>query len=629
MVRSPRVQLQKAEKLVGKGKLEAALKIYENVLQEEQNDSGTLNKAGDLYVRLHRIDKAIELFSRTAGFFIEEQFFVKAIAIYKKILRLDPTRLDIGRKLADIYVTQGLVNDARSQYGEVADQYMKQGDVETALAVHHTMVGALPSDPSVRLRYAELLEEHNKLKESMSQYRQLARVLLKEGGTDEAAKVLMRGVEVVPEKLEYIEEAARDLWESGAKEAARSFLTRAAEHNAGAKDVVLEGAGKDSGSGQARALTDKSDTIVDPISSIGSATASQDSTAGEDSDDLVFELDMTDLETEFSVEAPTLIPSPGPALVDAGSKLAEIVQKPATKPDPDAPDRVLSDREKRVAELINEADVLIRFGMDEKATERLELALLEDSTHLGTYERLIDSYLRLSQMDKVPSLANRMSVAANEKDSPKDFEVVLARILGAGFKFEDGEFISPPSDRDEVGESRRDADRSIDEVVNELVVQLTSEQEPSGDQHTISEDLSGVTWLGEESLVEAVSAEVDLVLPTEEVATPVSEAEVDLALPTDDSEAADIDLAPASEQSSKPHSELIDIAEELMRELDDEDKRQESKELKEIEEKDDRLAATVATEEESLEDIVRGFREGVDATLSPEDYDTHFNLGIA
>ena len=60
MLRSPRVQLQKAEKFVGKGKLEAALKIYEKVLQEEQNDSGPLHQAGDLYVRLHRIDKAIE-----------------------------------------------------------------------------------------------------------------------------------------------------------------------------------------------------------------------------------------------------------------------------------------------------------------------------------------------------------------------------------------------------------------------------------------------------------------------------------------------------------------------------------------------------------------------------------------
>ena len=167
MARSPRVQLQKAEKLVGKGKLEAALKIYEKVLQEEQNDSGTLNKAGDLYVRLNRIDKAIELFSRTAGFFIEEQFFVKAIAIYKKILRLDPNRSDIGRKLADTYVRQGLINDATNQYSEVAEQFMSQGDVESALAVHHTMVGALPKDPSARLRYAELLEKHDKLKESM------------------------------------------------------------------------------------------------------------------------------------------------------------------------------------------------------------------------------------------------------------------------------------------------------------------------------------------------------------------------------------------------------------------------------------------------------------------------------
>ena len=37
----------------------------------------------------------------------------------------------------------------------------------------------------------------------------------------------------------------------------------------------------------------------------------------------------------------------------------------------------------------------------------------------------------------------------------------------------------------------------------------------------------------------------------------------------------------------------------------------------------------IPPQEQSLEEIVEGFKKGVAESLSPEDYDTHFNLGIA
>jgi tetratricopeptide (TPR) repeat protein len=54
-------------------------------------------------------------------------------------------------------------------------------------------------------------------------------------------------------------------------------------------------------------------------------------------------------------------------------------------------------------------------------------------------------------------------------------------------------------------------------------------------------------------------------------------------------------------------------------------------ELEEELSKEELLAATgpLGREEPSLEEIVEGFKKGVAESLSPEDYDTHFNLGIA
>ncbi|MCP4657096.1 MAG: tetratricopeptide repeat protein, partial [bacterium] len=85
--------IRSAEKYVAKGKLEAAIKEYRKVLAENPNDANTLNRVGDLYARTERFDEAVKLFSQIADQYTRDGFHVKAIAIYKKIIKLDPTSL--------------------------------------------------------------------------------------------------------------------------------------------------------------------------------------------------------------------------------------------------------------------------------------------------------------------------------------------------------------------------------------------------------------------------------------------------------------------------------------------------------------------------------------------------------
>ena len=44
---------------------------------------------------------------------------------------------------------------------------------------------------------------------------------------------------------------------------------------------------------------------------------------------------------------------------------------------------------------------------------------------------------------------------------------------------------------------------------------------------------------------------------------------------------------------------------------------------------DESMLTSVESQEQSLEEVIEGFKQGVAENLSPEDYDTHFNLGIA
>ena len=87
--------LKTAEKLVQKGKLEQAIKEYEKLLRASPDDTNTINRLGDLYGRVGEVDKAVERYEQVADQFANQGFLPKAIAIFKKINRLAPQRLDI------------------------------------------------------------------------------------------------------------------------------------------------------------------------------------------------------------------------------------------------------------------------------------------------------------------------------------------------------------------------------------------------------------------------------------------------------------------------------------------------------------------------------------------------------
>jgi tetratricopeptide (TPR) repeat protein len=153
--------LQSAEKLLSRGKLDQALKEYLRVLEDNPKDISTLNKVGDLYVRMNRPSESIPYFTRIADFYSKDGFFLKAIAIFKKINKIDPAQLDVYDKLADLYHKQGLVQDARSQYQVLADHYQKNNRLKEAIAVYKKMAGIDPSDLRIQVRLADIYRAAN------------------------------------------------------------------------------------------------------------------------------------------------------------------------------------------------------------------------------------------------------------------------------------------------------------------------------------------------------------------------------------------------------------------------------------------------------------------------------------
>ena len=137
--------LNAAEKFVQQGKLQNAIAEYEKVIKEDPKDLTVLNAIGDLYARVGQNDKAAEYFKKVGDQYAHNGFTVKAIAVYKKLTRV-ATSSEAAIKLAELYTQQGLFNDARTHYMQVADQLLKAGDNEQAARVFQKILELDPED---------------------------------------------------------------------------------------------------------------------------------------------------------------------------------------------------------------------------------------------------------------------------------------------------------------------------------------------------------------------------------------------------------------------------------------------------------------------------------------------------
>lgn len=190
--------LQTAEKYLGRGKLDQALKEYLRLLDENPKDISTLNKVGDLYVRMNRPADSISFFTRIADFYARDGFFLKAIAIYKKINKIDPSQLSVYDRLADLYHKQGLTQDARSQYQVLADHYQKSNKLDDAIAAYKKMAGVDPNDLKIQVRLADLYRSARQTEQAVMQYGLIGSMLLRRGAHDEAAAVFQKALELSP-----------------------------------------------------------------------------------------------------------------------------------------------------------------------------------------------------------------------------------------------------------------------------------------------------------------------------------------------------------------------------------------------------------------------------------------------
>lgn len=184
--------LDAARKHQARGQYDKAIAQYRKLVESDKRDVRSLLKIGDLYVRKGDRGAAIETYETVAEHYAQQGFFLKAIAVYKQILKLDPSRLDAQVRLGEMYEQLQLVSDAMSVFEDVSNGFMRAGDTDAALRMLGKMVGLDPDHIPVRIKYAEALSRAGRTLDAANEFEQGALLLKEQGRLDDYIKVAER-----------------------------------------------------------------------------------------------------------------------------------------------------------------------------------------------------------------------------------------------------------------------------------------------------------------------------------------------------------------------------------------------------------------------------------------------------
>jgi tetratricopeptide (TPR) repeat protein len=200
--------MEAAAKLVAKGAWDKALKEYQKIIDVDPKDVRVLQKMGEAHQKKGDNPQAAKCFIRVAESYTSDGFFLKAVALYKQVLKLDPSLIEINLKLAELHQQLQLMGDAMGFYQIVANHYDKAGDSRKSLDVLKKMVELDPDNIASRVKLADLYVRDGLNEEAAAQFRRASDHLKKTNRLDDYVRVAERLSALEPNNLPLARELA-------------------------------------------------------------------------------------------------------------------------------------------------------------------------------------------------------------------------------------------------------------------------------------------------------------------------------------------------------------------------------------------------------------------------------------
>lgn len=147
--------LVSAQKNLQKGQIAKAIKDYQQVVELDPKDIRNRQKLAELLCRAGMNTEALGEYGKVAGYYGDNGFYLKAIAVYKQIQKLDPESVNVYHRLAELNVKQGLVGNALAEYRNLVALLEKKKLITDAIGVLQKMAELEPDNLNIRVKIAE------------------------------------------------------------------------------------------------------------------------------------------------------------------------------------------------------------------------------------------------------------------------------------------------------------------------------------------------------------------------------------------------------------------------------------------------------------------------------------------
>lgn len=233
--------IKEAQKLASKGQFDKAIAEWRKLLKDFPSDSTIYNTIGDLCLKKGDAKgktEAVEAYSRAGTILAAEGFTSKAIALYKKVLNIDPGKIEVHLALGDMNAEKGLAGPALESYKLVADHYTKQKKMAEALGVYQKMADLNPSNVAFRVKLAGMYAKEGMKDQAVKAYLDAADVHMSKDAFQDARQLFEKVLEIAPDNKSVYHKAGVLYAKEGKFDEARKALKRAFEADPENEEVM-------------------------------------------------------------------------------------------------------------------------------------------------------------------------------------------------------------------------------------------------------------------------------------------------------------------------------------------------------------------------------------------------------
>lgn len=181
--------LESAQKNLKKKQVAKAIKDYAKIVELDPADVRSRQKLAELYVRTSKNADAYEQYESVAKYFSSNGFYLKAIAIYKQMQRLDPDQIALFNRLAELNEKQGLVGNAMAEYRNLVDYYGRNGMIADEIKTLEKMRDLDLNNLNVRVKLAEVFARNEREDEGFAELESVLELLGEKGDFDKILKL--------------------------------------------------------------------------------------------------------------------------------------------------------------------------------------------------------------------------------------------------------------------------------------------------------------------------------------------------------------------------------------------------------------------------------------------------------